>query len=131
VARLPSLLKEGTTMEHGYGPPGGFGFPHGFGILFWLLHTAMWIGALLLLAWILWRWVGPRLRSRATPLFVQQPAPLSPLERLRLRYAAGEIDETTFEQMRERLQATYQPGGRDAPPPQGQPLGYQEEGGIY
>jgi uncharacterized membrane protein len=109
---------------------GGHGGPDGFGILFSLLHTAIWIGALLLLAWILWRWLGPRLRSGGTPLFFHTPAPPSPMERLRLRYAAGEIDETTFEQMRERLQATYQSGGRGSAPPQGQPLNYQGDEGI-
>src|SRR5262249_43774567 len=114
-------------MAPGHGPPGG---PDGFGILFLLLHNLIWIGALLLLAWILWHWLGPRLRSRATPLFVQQPVALSPMERLRQRYAAGEIDETTFEQMRERLQATYQPGGNATPPP-GQPLSYREDEGLY
>ena len=114
-------------MPQGHGPSGG---PDGLGILFMLLHNLIWIGALLLLAWILWRWLGPRLRSRATPLFVQQPVALSPMERLRQRYAAGEIDETTFEQMRERLQATYHPSGSATPPP-GQPLSYHEDEGLY
>ncbi len=116
-------------MEHGYGPPAGMhGGPDGFGMLFGLLHTALWVGALILLAWILWRWLGPRLRGRGTPLFFAPP--VSPLERLRMRYAAGEIDETTFQQMRECLQTTYQPGGQANTPPQAQPLHYQDDQGV-
>jgi HAMP domain-containing protein len=108
-------------------PPGGLDHPHDAGIVFSLLHSALWIGGLVLLAWILWRWLGPRLRQQATPLFGRAPMPPqpepSPLERLRVRFAAGEIDATTFEQMRERLQASYQPSGSpfSSMPPNGMP----------
>ncbi len=38
------------------------------------------------------------------------PSQLSALEILRQRYARGEIDDVTFQQMRERLEAPTAPG---------------------
>lgn len=101
------------SPEHG--PMGGFGHPDGDGILFLLLHSAIWLVGILLLAWILWRWLGPRLRNRAMPLFSRPAVESAPIERLRVRFAAGEIDAVTFEQMQERLRASYQPGGQGFP----------------
>jgi uncharacterized membrane protein len=43
-------------------------------------------------------------------IFDLEPADPPALEILRQRYAAGEIDAITFEQMRERLEASYQQG---------------------
>jgi len=42
--------------------------------------------------------------------FGMEPVDTPPLEILRQRYAAGEIDADTFEQMPERLEASYQHG---------------------
>ena len=42
------------------------------------------------------------------PPFGQPVSPLSSMEILRQRYARGEIDAVTFDQMRERLQASEQ-----------------------
>lgn len=92
-----------------------------------LLPLVIGLAALLLLGWILLKWLGPTLRPRMTGIV--GPAPFGPppfgpppfaeppaFERLRERYAAGEIDAVTFEQMWERLQASYAPGSRGFPP---------------
>jgi hypothetical protein len=108
----------------GYGPRepdhlGIFGWWH---MLFGgVLPIVIGLAAVLLLGWILLKWLGPSLRPRMAGMF--GPAPYGPppygpppfaeppaFERLRARYAAGEIDAVTFEQMWERLQASYAPG---------------------
>ncbi|HEX6777714.1 MAG TPA: SHOCT domain-containing protein [Ktedonobacterales bacterium] len=108
----------------GYGPRGPdhpeiWGWWH---LLFGgLLPLVIGLAALLLLGWILLKWLGPLLRPRMTGMF--GPPPFGPpsfaeppaFERLRERYAAGEIDAVTFEQMWERLQASYAPGSRGFP----------------
>lgn len=90
-----------------------FGHPGGFGWLPWLLFSALptlfWLAGLILLAFILVNWLGPHLRPRMAAMVGPQPVEPPPFERLRQRYAAGEIDEATFAQMWERLQASYQP----------------------
>jgi len=60
------------------------------------------------LAWILLKWIIPYLIPWITDIFGRPPAGSPSLEILRQRYAAGEIDYVTFEQMRERLEASYQ-----------------------
>lgn len=121
----------------GYGPRGPdhpeiWGWWH---LLFGgLLPLVIGLAALLLLGWILLKWLGPLLRPRMTGMF--GPAPFGPppfaeppaFEHLRARYAAGEIDAVTFEQMWARLQASYQPPGSRGFPPHapGRPPG---EGG--
>lgn len=70
----------------------GFGwgwFMMGFG-------GVLWIAIVVVLGWAVIRWLESRTH-------VSGP---SALEILRQRYAHGEIDATTFEQMRERLQVT-------------------------
>jgi len=59
-------------------------------------------------------------------IFVSKSANISALEILRQRYASGEIDADTFEQMQERLIASYQQEDHGKP----QDIGYQEEGWI-
>lgn len=74
----------------------------------WLMGLWMVVGSLFFLAllgfliWGLARWLGSRAPTPTMP-----PAEIGPsaLEILRQRYARGEIDSTTFEQMRERLEA--------------------------
>jgi putative membrane protein len=69
-----------------------------------VLFMTLWILVLVMLIWALIRWLSGRSAKHAmTP-----PGGLSALEILEQRYAHGEIDHTTFEQMRERLQASRQ-----------------------
>lgn len=77
-------------------------------MVFWNL---LWLALLGLAVWVLARWL---LRSTAheRSQALLPPTEPSALETLRRRYARGEIDAITFEQMCERLQATYEPISR-------------------
>ena len=68
-----------------------------------MLSNLLWIALLILLAGMLIYWLLPRI----LPQEWLQPEQSSALEILRQRYARGEIDAMTFEQMRERLEASY------------------------
>jgi putative membrane protein len=87
----------------------GYG-PHFFWVLIPLLGTIVWIALLVVLVWALLRW----LTTKNIPVIGYHPTPPpyqpSALEILRVRYARGEIDEVTFQQMRERLEASTPPG---------------------
>ena len=78
----------------------GYGF--GWGWFMMAFGGILWIAILVILVWALIRWWERKARV---------PGPsgstsASALEILRQRYARGEIDTATFEQMRERLQAS-------------------------
>jgi putative membrane protein len=79
----------------------------GFG--FWPLLPLFWIGVLALLCWGLSRGFG--WSDRRGTYSMRREAPFEPdaMEILRRRYARGEIDGTTFDQMRERLERTGRP----------------------
>ena len=84
-----------------------FGFDHEFfGEVIPLLWTFVWIALLAVLAWALLRWLTTKNPSfigyHSTPPQYQPSA----IEILRQRYARGEIDDVTFQQMRERLEAS-------------------------
>ena len=84
----------------------GYGF--GWGWLMMALGTVLWIALLVVLVWALIRWLSSSSKtSTPTPTMMHMP-PSGPSaeEILRQRYARGEIDTATFEQMRERLQAS-------------------------
>ena len=77
---------------------------------FWPLIPIFWIGMIAFLCWGMSHWFGQRSRPNAvnagyrpanTPI---EPAEPSALEILRRRYARGEIDILTFDQMCERLE---------------------------
>ena len=74
----------------------------------WLLGMGMmvlfWIAIILLVIWVVRSLFPHQIRSGHDQA----------LETLRQRYAAGEIDAVTFEQMRERLEASY---SHSEPPP--------------
>lgn len=78
-----------------------YGFGWG-GALLMLLSMLLWIAVLALIVWALIRWLAPGAGSipRAP---VSGP---SAMDILRQRYARGEIDAATFDQMRERLEGS-------------------------
>ena len=79
----------------------------GFG--FWPLFPLFWIGLILFFCWgagRLFGWRGSR-GSFSAPFDARREP--NALEILRQRYARGEIDGTTFDQMRERLESSARP----------------------
>ena len=83
-----------------------WGYDFGWGWLLMSFGMVLWIALLVVLVWALIRWLTTKTtiappQDSATP--VGGP---SALEILRQRYARGEIDTATFEQMRERLAAS-------------------------
>ena len=90
-----------------------WGFGHGMMFLLPLFFLArfFWIVILaLLIGFVIRRF---SFRHRHAPYNYHQygtpPVQPSSLDILRWRYARGEIDATTFDQMRERLEATGEP----------------------
>ena len=95
-----------------------FRFEHGpdfFWGLFPMLGTIFWIALLVLLTWALIHW----LTRRNAPLIGYHPIPPvyqpSAIEILNQRYARSEIDDVTYQQMRERLEASMPPGQQQRP----------------
>ncbi|MBE3559501.1 MAG: SHOCT domain-containing protein [Ktedonobacteraceae bacterium] len=90
------------------------------GMLFFILGKLFWLVLLGLLVWLVIRaltgrrqvWRGYPQQMPPVPPY-QQPVPPyqqpSAMEILRQRFARGEIDATTFDQMRERLEASERP----------------------
>ena len=74
----------------------GFSWP---GMLFMSLGSLLWIALLVVLVWAIVRWFNKR--NGATVLPTSTP---SATEVLRQRFARGEIDAATFEQMKAQLQ---------------------------
>ncbi len=60
------------------------------------------------LAWAILSLLMPLIRPMLADIFGSKSTDVSALEILRQRYAAGEIDTVTFEQMHERLIVSYQ-----------------------
>jgi putative membrane protein len=82
--------------------------------MFWMgLGSLFWFLVLALAIWLLVRWFSGRTTLSTPHAPSPLPVPPSALEILRQRYARGEIDTATFENMRERLNAT---GAREEPP---------------
>jgi putative membrane protein len=79
-----------------------------------LFSTILWMALLVLLVWALIHW----LTMRNAPLIGYHPTPQlyqpSAIEILHQRYARGEIDDMTFQRMREQLEASM-PQGQQRP----------------
>jgi putative membrane protein len=75
-----------------------------------LLGTLVWIALLVVLVWALLHW----LTTSNAPIIGYHPTPSpyqpSAVEILCQRYARGEIDDVTFQQMRDQLEASTPPG---------------------
>ena len=108
------------------GHPWGGGFFEGPGLLFSVLGTLFWIALMIGLAWAILSLLIPVIRPMLADIFGTKSTGASALEILRRRYAAGEIDAVTFDQMQERLIASYQQEGHGIP----QDVSYQEESWI-
>ncbi len=83
-----------------------WGYDFGWGWLLMSFSMVLWIALLVVLVWAVIRWLE---RKTTTPIPPSTGTPLagpSALEILQQRYARGEIDTATFEQMRERLEAS-------------------------
>ena len=87
----------------------GYGFSWG-GMFLMMLSMALWIALLVVLVWALIRWIDRRNTVPSTQVPGMPASGPSAMEILRQRFARGEIDTATFEQMRERLEAS---GTRD------------------
>ncbi|HEX8995144.1 MAG TPA: SHOCT domain-containing protein [Ktedonobacterales bacterium] len=94
--------------DFGPGPYAG-GAHMWLGLAFMGLSLLFWLGIPALLVWASLRWIAPRLRgwsAGAQTGFAGPVAQPSAIETLRHRYALGEIDAPTFEQMVERILAS-------------------------
>ncbi len=81
---------------------------YGYGVdwlstLLMSLGMVLWIALLVVLVWAIIRWIERKSTTPAPPVTGAPPSGPSALEILNQRYACGEIDTVTFEQMRERL----------------------------
>ncbi len=74
------------------------------GMLLMLLSMLLWFAVLGLLVWAPVRWLTVHAPSSGSP--PSGSTGPSAIEILRQRFARGEIDTTTFEQMRERLEGS-------------------------
>jgi putative membrane protein len=76
-------------------------------VLVMLLNAVVWIALIGLLIWAV-----SRLFANRSPSGGQSDRGPSALEILRQRYARGEIEAATFNEMRRRLEADATPAGR-------------------
>ncbi len=84
-----------------------WGYNFGWGwMLLMSFGMVLWIALLLVLVWALIRWLERKTTTSIPPYTGTPPTSPSALDILKQRYARGEIDTATFEQMRERLVAS-------------------------
>ncbi len=81
-----------------------YGYQFGWPSMLWMgLGVIFWIVAIGLIVWAISRiFVNRQSFQQGTPPMPQMGGPTA-MEILQQRYARGEIDATTYEQMRERL----------------------------
>ena len=90
-----------------------WGYDFGWGWLLMSLGMVLWIAVLVVLVWAVMRWLERKTSTSGTQDTGIPASGPSALEMLRQRYACGEIDAATFEQMRAQLEA---PGVRNDQP---------------
>jgi putative membrane protein len=90
---------EDTSMMWGY----GFDW---LSMTLMMLGSTLWIVVLVVLVWALIRWLNKRTVNPTRQAQTLSERGPTAMEILRQRYARGEIDGMTFEQMRERLEAS-------------------------
>lgn len=77
----------------------------GMGLGDWIAMTIFWVGLLILIVWLLSESVRPGRREQHADRSRQETAE----QVLDRRYAAGDIDETTYRRMRDTLCSTRTP----------------------
>jgi putative membrane protein len=82
-----------------------WGYSFTWGGFMMAFGMTLWIALLVVLVWTLMRWLERRAHASGQQGLATPTSHLSALEILHQRYARGEIDTATFEQMREHLQA--------------------------
>jgi putative membrane protein len=81
---------------------GGMGF---LGLFSMLIGAVLFLALIALAIWALLRWLSGRASGPSRPTEASPFEDASAREILEQRYARGEIDQATFERMREHLQA--------------------------
>ena len=83
-----------------------FGYDYSwFSMSLMMIGMTLWIALLVVLVWALIRWLN-RKTLTSMPKSDAPVSELSALEILHQRYARGEIDAGTYEQMKERLEGS-------------------------
>lgn len=82
---------------------GGIGFLGFFGML---IGAVLVLALIILAIWAILRWLSGRASGPSRPFGSSPVEDASAREILEQRYARGEIDQATFERMREHLQAS-------------------------
>jgi putative membrane protein len=90
----------------------GFNWPS---MTLMMLGSTLWIVLLVVLVWALIRWLNKRTVNPTEQTNTLSGSGPTAMEILRQRYARGEVDATTFEQMRERLEASDNAHQRSQP----------------
>jgi putative membrane protein len=83
-----------------------WGYDFGWGWFMMSLGMVFWIALLVVLVWATIRWLDRRSNGVGPQGSAVPTGGPSALEILRQRYARGEIDTATFEQMRECLETS-------------------------
>jgi uncharacterized membrane protein len=78
----------------------GFDWPS---MAFMMFGSTLWIVFIVVIIWAVIRWLNHRTAGTMPPTHTLSGTSLTGMEILNQRYARGEIDAATFEQMRERL----------------------------
>jgi putative membrane protein len=81
----------------------GFSWPS---MTLMMLGSVLWIVLIVVIVWAVMRWLNHRTTSPTRQTHTLPGSGPTAREILSQRYARGEIDATTFEQMRERLEAS-------------------------